>query len=128
MRRLPIVGDVHLEREEWPSSPEDWHNLLSLQPGPVQLSRIFYSVNQTERAFEVISLHFRGQKFKAYDLSATSGKPNMNCIKLSSKMKPAIVKIKQRNTVDGVSKICGLQMLTSKDDMIVSIDLCPGLG
>ncbi len=128
IRRLPIVGDVHLQREEWPSSPEDWQNLLSIQPGPVQLNKIFYSVNQIEKAFEALSLNFRGQKFRAYSLSATSGKPNMSCLNIPSKMKPAVVKIKQRNNVEGVSKICGLKMLTSKDEMIVSIDLCPGLG
>ena len=122
------MGDVHLERDEWPSSPEDWHNLLSIQPGPVKLSKIFYSVNKIEKAFDVISLQFLGQKFPEYNLSATNGKKYMSCIKISSQTKPAVVKIKQRNTVEGVSKICGLQMLTSKGNMIVSIDLCPGLG
>ncbi len=30
--------------------------------------------------------------------------------------------------MEEVSKICGLQMLTAKDDIIVSIDLSPGMG
>jgi len=32
VRRLEIVGDVHLSREEWPSLPEDWENLWSIRP------------------------------------------------------------------------------------------------
>ena len=24
VRKLPIVGDVHLSREQWPSQPDDW--------------------------------------------------------------------------------------------------------
>ena len=32
VRKLPIVGDVHLGREEWPSAPADWKNLWSIEP------------------------------------------------------------------------------------------------
>ncbi len=63
-----------------------------------------------------------------YDLSATRDKSHMKCYKLSTQVKPSTIKIKQRNTDEGVSKICGLQMLDSTDQMILSIDLCPGLG
>lgn len=63
VRRLPIVGDVHLEREEWPFTPEDWHNLLGITPAPVQLSKIIYSVNEDEEAFDAISLRFVNQDF-----------------------------------------------------------------
>lgn len=32
VRKLPIVGDVHLGREEWPSLPEDWEALWGINP------------------------------------------------------------------------------------------------
>ena len=92
------------------------------------LTKVFCSVNKQEKAFDAVSLGFRGQKFVGYDLSATRDSLNMNCYKLSAQTKPSTIKIKQRNTEEGVSKICGLQMLDSTDQMIISIDLCPGLG
>ena len=46
IRRLPIVGDVHLAREEWPSSQQDWVNLWSLPDLPAKLSRVSYSINE----------------------------------------------------------------------------------
>ena len=70
LRRMPIVGDVHLGREEWPSSPADWENFLSL-PWPIKLTTIVYAVNQEERAFNALSLRFAGQKFESYDMCAT---------------------------------------------------------
>ena len=59
-------------------------------------------------------------------LSTSERDKIMSRVEISTK--PAIVKIKQRNTVEGVSKICGLEMLSSNGETIVSIDLCPGLG
>ena len=46
VRRLPIVGDVHHEREEWPATAEDWQNLLSINNWPIKLCQIVYSVNE----------------------------------------------------------------------------------
>ena len=63
VRKLPIVGDVHLGREEWPSLPEDWEALWNINPQPIRLSKITYSVNTAERCFNAISLSFREQKF-----------------------------------------------------------------
>ena len=63
-----------------------------------------------------------------YNLSASRDKLHMNCNKLNARTKPSTIKIKQRNSEEGVSKICGLQMLDSTDQIILSIDLCPGLG
>ena len=40
VRRLPIVGDVHLSREERPSLPIEWQNLWSIRPLPVRLLKI----------------------------------------------------------------------------------------
>lgn len=38
------------------------------------------------------------------------------------------VKIKQRNTPEGVSKICGLWFLAEDGSDLAKIDLCEGLG
>ena len=40
----------------------------------------------------------------------------------------SIVKIKQRNTPEGVAKICGLWLVASDNTDCVKIDLCEGLG
>ena len=58
VRKLPIVGDVCSDREEWPSSPDDWLNILSIRPLPVRLNQIVYSVNEEERAFSSLGLRF----------------------------------------------------------------------
>ena len=71
VRKLSIVGDVHLGREEWPSLPADWKNLWSIDPKPIKLTKITYSINTGERCFNAISLLFKGQMFESYDLSAT---------------------------------------------------------
>jgi len=55
VRRKPIVGDVHMKREEWPETREDWSKLWSL-PKPIRVCKIRYSVNVRERAFDAISL------------------------------------------------------------------------
>lgn len=44
VRRLPIVGDVHLRREEWPSAPKDWLKLWML-PHPIRVCKIRYAIN-----------------------------------------------------------------------------------
>ena len=38
------------------------------------------------------------------------------------------VKIKQRNTPEGVAKICGLWLIASDNSDCAKIDLCEGLG
>jgi len=38
------------------------------------------------------------------------------------------IKIKQRNTVMGMSMICGLWLISDKGKDTAKIDLCPGLG
>ena len=38
------------------------------------------------------------------------------------------VKIKQRNTPEGVAKICGLWLLAADNSDCAKIDLCEGLG
>jgi len=47
-------------------------------------------------------------------------------VKLRQQVKT--IKIKQRNTPDGVSKICGLWLQTTAAEDMVKVDLCPGLG
>jgi len=93
MRKLAIVGDVHLGREEWPTLPADWENLWSIEPQPIKLTKITYSINAAERCFDAISLQFKGQTFEAYDLSATDATLRRVC---HVKQRPTIrtVKIK----------------------------------
>ena len=45
MRKLPIVGDVHLGRDQWPETPEDFLNIWQTRPLPLRLSKIIYQVN-----------------------------------------------------------------------------------
>lgn len=71
VRKLPIVGDVHLSREQWPSTPTDWHNLWNIATVPAKLTKISYAVNEHAKAFSAFNLHFLDQKFPSYDLSAT---------------------------------------------------------
>ena len=71
LRRLPIVGDVHLGRESWPSTQEDWENIFSIKPLPIKLCKIAYSVNEREKAFNAIRIHFKNQEFESYELQAT---------------------------------------------------------
>ena len=127
VRCLPIVGDVHLAREQWPSSPQDWRNLWSIRPLAVKLDKIVYSVNKREKAFNAISLRFLNQNFKSYDLSCTS---QTKRITLHVKQRQAIqtVRIKQRNNPDGVSQICGLHLIDKVGSDAALIDLCPDLG
>jgi len=63
VRKLPIVGDVHYAREQWPATTEDWQNLWSTNPLPVKLSKLVYSVNEKEQAFNSLSLQFANQEF-----------------------------------------------------------------
>ena len=107
VRHLPIVGDVHLSREQWPSDAKDWQNLWSIQPLPIKLSKIIYSVNEQEKAFTSISLHFQNQGFESFELAASNNGDSEVC-QLKLRKSIATVKIKQRNTTEGVSKICGL--------------------
>lgn len=71
VRRLPIVGDIHNSREAWPYTELDWVNLLGINPQPIKLSKLVYSINQEEGAFDAISLIFNNQEFKSHDLKAT---------------------------------------------------------
>ena len=79
VRKLPIVGDVHLAREQWPQSPQDWNNLWSLGPKAIRLSKIVYSVNRQRKAFDMLGLVFAGQKFKSFELSATEHAKRLVC-------------------------------------------------
>lgn len=47
---------------------------------------------------------------------------------MNQKKPTRVVKIKQRNTPEGVSKICGLQFLAEDGTEMAKIDLCEGLG
>jgi len=107
VKRLPIVGDVHLGREEWPSTPQQWNQLWSIEPKPIKLSHIVYSVNRQERAFDAFSLRFVNQTFKSYDLVATDNSERLVC-KVRIRSSIATIKIKQRNSLEGISMICGL--------------------
>ena len=127
VRRLPIVGDVHYTREVWPSTELDWSNLFSIDPLPIKLSKLVYSVNEEEQAFDAISLIFRNQEFKAYDFKATESAKRVTC-SLPLRKHLQTIKIKQRNTPEGVSKICGIWLITTDGTDAVKIDLCEGLG
>ena len=65
VRKLPIVGDVHYAREQWPAQPDDWKDLLGISPLPIKLSQIIYSVNESEQAFDSLGLKFSNQKFES---------------------------------------------------------------
>lgn len=126
VRRMPIVGDVHLGREEWPATPEDWDNLWNL-PQPIKVSKLSYSINVDEMAFDALSISFAGQDFDAYEIKATNRRRRIvKALKLRQEIK--IIKIKQRNTPEGISKICGLCLINSQGQDMVNIDLCPNLG
>lgn len=127
VRKLAIVGDVHLGREEWPSLPEDWENLWSISFKPIKLSKIVYAVNKKEQCFNAISLSFRNQAFNAYDLSATDATFRRVC-HVKQRYRVQTIKIKQRNNTAGISMICGLWLIGEKDEDLAKIDLCPGLG
>ena len=71
LRKLPIVGDVHLSRGQWPNRPEDWLDLWALEPMPPRLNRLVYTVNEQELAFTSISLQFARQEFESFNLHVT---------------------------------------------------------
>jgi len=127
VRKLAIVGDVHLGREEWPSLPEEWENLWSIKPQPIKLSKITYCINKEEQCFSAISLSFREQTFQAYDLSATDKVLRRVC-HVKQRHPIRTVKIKQRNNPQGISMICGLWLIGEKGYEVAKIDLSPGLG
>ena len=79
VRHLPIVGDVHLSREQWPSCAKDWQNLWSIQTLPIKLSKIIYSVNEQEMAFNSMSLHFQNQEFESFELAASNDCDSVVC-------------------------------------------------
>lgn len=58
VRKLPIVGDVHLSREEWPATAEDWQNLWKMKKMPALLSKIVYAIDEKNQAFKAIRLVF----------------------------------------------------------------------
>ena len=59
IRKLPIVGDLGREKEQWPSTESDWRSLWNIRPLPIKLEKIKYSVNEQEKAFTAISLEFQ---------------------------------------------------------------------
>lgn len=71
VRLLPIVGDVYNGREQWPATQRDWQNLWHTQPLPVKLCKLVYSVNETEQAFNSISLEFVNQDFEIQALETS---------------------------------------------------------
>ena len=79
VRHLPIVGDVHLSREQWPSSAKDWQNLWSIQPLPIKLTKVTYAVNEQEMAFNSISLQFQNQGFESFELAASNDCDSVIC-------------------------------------------------
>ena len=94
---------------------------------PVKINKIFYSVNEKESAFNSLSFTFVGQKFVSQTLEATNEHEDAVCnIKIQKSIRT--VKIKQRNTPEGVSKICGLHFQAEDGTDLAKIDLCEGLG
>jgi len=121
------VGDAHYAREEWPTTQRDWENLWSLNPHPIRLTKIVYSVNKERKVFDAISFRFAGQTFKSYEMSATEHHKRLVCpVKLRHGI--STVKIKQRNSIEGISMICGLWLICRGGQDAAKIDLCPGLG
>ena len=59
IRKLPIVGDLSREKEQWPQTEADWQSLWNIRPLPIKLETIKYTVNKYERAFTSISLEFQ---------------------------------------------------------------------
>ena len=127
MRKLAIVGDVHYRRVQKPSSQADWQNLLKMRPLPLKLSNIEYSVNTEEEAFASLSFQFSNQNFEKWGLCACNEREKLSCaVKLNKPTR--LVKIKQRNNLDGVSKICGLWLQAQDGSDNAKIDLCIGKG
>ena len=127
VRKLPIVGDVHLCREQWPSSVDDWRRLWGISPHPIKLAKIVYSVNAKEQAFNSIKLQFANQNFEGFDLSASDELPRKTCpVKLRKPITQ--IRIKQRNSLEGISKVCGIWLLSEDGTDAAKIDLAPGLG
>ena len=94
---------------------------------PLTLTKIVYSVNSSERAFGSIGLRFGDQGFQGEDLVALEEGTQVEC-PVVGKLKTQTVKIKQRNTPEGVSMICGLWLLDTEGNDKLKIDLSPGLG
>lgn len=59
IRKLPIVGDLAREKEQWPLTEADWRSLWNIRPLPIKLETIKYTVNKDENAFTSISLEFQ---------------------------------------------------------------------
>ena len=79
------------------------------------------------QAFDAISLRFTNQQFKSYELSATDKTKRIVC-PVKKPQKISTIKIKQRNSPEGFSIICGLWLVTKNETDSVKIDLCPGKG
>ncbi len=79
VRKLAIVGDVHCAREQWPEHEEDWRKLWNIDSQPIRLSKVSYSVNQSQKCFDAISLTLRDQHFDSYDMSATDNHKRFVC-------------------------------------------------
>ena len=128
VRKLPIVGDVLCGHNSKPDSQQDWSNLLGIRPLPIKLCTIEYSINEQEEAFSSLSLQFSNQNFPSPELKAYDnlGEKLICSVKLRKPTK--IIKIKQRNTTNGISKICGLWLVAKDGSDNAKIDLCEGKG
>ena len=137
VRKLPFVGDVHCVKEQWPSSQEDWANLWEHNQLPIRLSKIIYGVNRQEKAFNYFSMHFKpsqnsdGEEHSASCEIVASKYDDCNDhteLRIFQRKLIHTVKIKQRNTPEGVSKICGLWFLAEDGADLAKVDLCEGFG
>jgi len=84
-------------------------------------------VNEKEGAFDSLALKFSDQCFEPFYIASSEGSRKRTCpVKLRKDVN--LIKIKQRNTVEGVSKICGLWLIAADGTELAKIDLCEGQG
>ena len=112
---------------------QDYSNLFNIRPLPVKLCSIEYSVNEDEEAFRSIALQFSNQKFEQWEVNSNNTKPQNDdqdkyICQVMLRKPTKYIKIKQRNTLEGVSKICGLWLVAKDGSDNAKIDLCEGKG
>ena len=109
---------MYKERQQWPMTEHDWKNLWNIRPLPIKLEKIQYTVNEQEKVFASISLAFQAQNFESYQVCTKNTEDQvvipedeMDSCHVKMRKNVHTIKIKQRNTPEGVTKICGLWLL-----------------
>lgn len=107
--------------------------MWNLRPLPIKLEKIEFSVNAEANAFNSIALEFQGQQnFESYRYDVRNNSENsitnMEVCHVKMRKNVQTIKIKQRNTPEGVAKICGIWLVAADGTDCAKIDLCEELG